>query len=31
MNLVFPNAFAIPFGNDMAITQWHVPVDDENH
>ena len=30
-NLVFPNAFAIPFGNDMAITQWHVPVDDGNH
>jgi hypothetical protein len=30
-NLLFPNAFVIPFGNDMVITQWHVPVDDENH
>ena len=30
-NLVFPNAFVIPFGNSMAITQWHVPVDDVNH
>lgn len=30
-NLLFPNAFVIPFGNDMAIAQWHVPVDDRSH
>ena len=30
-NLVFPNAFVVPFGNDKAFCQWHVPVDDENH
>lgn len=30
-NLLFPNAFVIPFGNQMAITQWHVPMDDQNH
>ncbi|GIF22926.1 phenylpropionate dioxygenase-like ring-hydroxylating dioxygenase large terminal subunit [Actinoplanes tereljensis] len=30
-NLVFPNAFVVPFGNDKVFIQWHVPVDDENH
>jgi phthalate 4,5-dioxygenase oxygenase subunit len=30
-NLLFPNAFVVPFGNDRAFCQWHVPVDDENH
>ncbi|MBY5163662.1 aromatic ring-hydroxylating dioxygenase subunit alpha [Salsipaludibacter albus] len=30
-NLLFPNAFVIPFGNRMAIAQWHVPIDDHNH
>lgn len=30
-NLAFPNAFVIPMSNDMIITQWHVPVDDENN
>jgi phenylpropionate dioxygenase-like ring-hydroxylating dioxygenase large terminal subunit len=29
-NLVFPNAFVIPMSNEMIITQWHVPIDD-NH
>ena len=28
-NLAFPNAIVIPMSNDMIITQWHVPVDDE--
>ena len=28
-NLLFPNAVSISLGNDMVITQWHVPVDDE--
>jgi nitrite reductase/ring-hydroxylating ferredoxin subunit len=30
-NLLFPNAFTVPFGNSMVFTQWLVPVDDENH
>ncbi|MCD2097071.1 Rieske 2Fe-2S domain-containing protein [Rhodococcus rhodochrous] len=30
-NLVFPNAFVVPFGNDKVFIQWHVPIDDENH
>jgi phthalate 4,5-dioxygenase len=30
-NLVFPNAFVVPFGNDKVFCQWHVPVDDHNH
>jgi phthalate 4,5-dioxygenase len=30
-NLLFPNAFVVPFGNDKVFCQWHVPVDDENH
>lgn len=30
-NLLFPNAFVVPFGNTKAFVQWHVPVDDENH
>ncbi|BCB83084.1 Rieske 2Fe-2S domain-containing protein [Phytohabitans suffuscus] len=30
-NLMFPNAFVVPFGNTKVFTQWHVPVDDENH
>lgn len=29
-NQLFPNAFVIPMSTDMTITQWHVPVDDEN-
>jgi phthalate 4,5-dioxygenase oxygenase subunit len=29
-NLLFPQAFAIPLSSEMTITQWHVPVDDEN-
>lgn len=29
-NQVFPHAFVIPMSTDMTITQWHVPVDDEN-
>lgn len=28
-NQVFPNAITIPMSNEMTITQWHVPVDDE--
>lgn len=30
-NLLFPNAFVIPFGNSKVITQWHVPIDDVTH
>ncbi|MDQ3734226.1 MAG: aromatic ring-hydroxylating dioxygenase subunit alpha [Actinomycetota bacterium] len=30
-NLVFPNAFVVPFGNEKVFCQWHVPIDDENH
>jgi phthalate 4,5-dioxygenase oxygenase subunit len=30
-NLVFPNAFVVPFGNDQAFCQWHVPIDDQHH
>jgi phthalate 4,5-dioxygenase len=30
-NLVFPNAFVVPFGGTKAFLQWHVPIDDENH
>ena len=30
-NLLFPNAFVVPFGNTKAFVQWHVPVDDETH
>ena len=29
-NQVFPCAVTIPMSNEMNITQWHVPVDDEN-
>ncbi|WP_169569313.1 Rieske 2Fe-2S domain-containing protein [Sneathiella limimaris] len=29
-NQVFPCAITIPMSNEMNITQWHVPVDDEN-
>ena len=29
-NLLFPQAFVIPMSSTMTITQWHVPVDDEN-
>lgn len=29
-NLLFPQAFVIPMSGTMTITQWHVPVDDEN-
>jgi phenylpropionate dioxygenase-like ring-hydroxylating dioxygenase large terminal subunit len=28
-NLVFPNVIVIPLSDDMTITQWHVPIDDE--
>ena len=28
-NLLFPNAIVIPLSNDMVLTQWHVPIDDE--
>ncbi len=28
-NQVFPCAITIPISNEMTITQWHVPVDDE--
>ncbi len=27
-NLLFPNAIVISLGNDMIISQWHVPIDD---
>ncbi|HET8757830.1 MAG TPA: RHO alpha subunit C-terminal catalytic domain-containing protein, partial [Solirubrobacteraceae bacterium] len=30
-NLLFPNAFVVPFGNTKVFTQWHVPIDDVNH
>jgi hypothetical protein len=30
-NLLFPNAFVVPFGNDRVFCQWHVPVDDGSH
>lgn len=30
-NLLFPNAFTVPFGNTKVFTQWHVPVDDSSH
>ena len=29
-NQIFPCAISIPMSNSMTITQWHVPVDDEN-
>lgn len=29
-NLLFPQAFVIPMSSTMTITQWHVPVDDQN-
>ena len=29
-NQIFPQAVAIPMSNEMTITQWHVPIDDEN-
>tara|TARA_Y100001001_G_C8013575_1_gene310601 strand:- start:766 stop:2088 length:1323 start_codon:yes stop_codon:yes gene_type:complete len=29
-NQVFPCAITIPMSKEMTITQWHVPVDDEN-
>jgi phthalate 4,5-dioxygenase oxygenase subunit len=29
-NLIFPNAITIPMSDDMTITQWHVPIDNEN-
>ena len=28
-NQVFPEAICIPMSNEMTITQWHVPIDDE--
>ena len=28
-NQIFPEAICIPISNEMTITQWHVPVDDE--
>lgn len=30
-NLMFPNAFVVPFGNTKVFTQWHVPIDDTHH
>jgi hypothetical protein len=29
-NLVFPGAVVIPLSDDMMLTQWHVPIDDES-
>jgi phenylpropionate dioxygenase-like ring-hydroxylating dioxygenase large terminal subunit len=29
-NQVFPCAITIPMSSEMTITQWHVPIDDEN-
>ncbi len=29
-NQIFPQAICIPMSREMIITQWHVPVDDEN-
>jgi phenylpropionate dioxygenase-like ring-hydroxylating dioxygenase large terminal subunit len=29
-NQMFPNAIVIPMSNDMIITQWHVPIDDQS-
>jgi phthalate 4,5-dioxygenase oxygenase subunit len=29
-NQIFPQAICIPMSNEMTITQWHVPIDDEN-
>jgi nitrite reductase/ring-hydroxylating ferredoxin subunit len=29
-NLIFPHAITIPLSQEMMLTQWHVPVDDEN-
>lgn len=29
-NQIFPEAICIPMSNEMTITQWHVPIDDEN-
>lgn len=29
-NQIFPHGFVIPLSEEMTITQWHVPVDDEN-
>lgn len=30
-NLLFPNAFVVPFGKTKVFTQWHVPIDDHHH
>ncbi|MDO8187844.1 aromatic ring-hydroxylating dioxygenase subunit alpha [Conexibacter sp. JD483] len=30
-NLMFPNAFVVPFGNTKVFAQWHVPIDDHTH
>jgi phthalate 4,5-dioxygenase oxygenase subunit len=30
-NLMFPNAFVVPFGNSKVFVQWHVPIDDFTH
>jgi phenylpropionate dioxygenase-like ring-hydroxylating dioxygenase large terminal subunit len=29
-NQIFPEAITIPMSREMIITQWHVPIDDEN-
>lgn len=29
-NAIFPEAICIPMSREMTITQWHVPIDDEN-
>ena len=29
-NQIFPQAICIPMSREMTITQWHVPIDNEN-
>src|SRR6201997_4384931 len=29
-NQLFPHGFVIPMSTEMTLTQWHVPIDDEN-
>jgi phenylpropionate dioxygenase-like ring-hydroxylating dioxygenase large terminal subunit len=29
-NTIFPQAFLIPMSDEITISQWHVPIDDEN-
>lgn len=30
-NLLFPNAFVVPFSQTQVFIQWHVPIDDTRH